>query len=162
MKTQEEMKQRYDKLYKHMATSGNVENMKIFGRVTTEMMDWLIANKPEAAREWIEELEMVLWDNYLAPKEADSITDAMVPKRPWPRDQWKIEMERHGYMLEEEPYYNRCALYVTMCMIGSDDAETLKEYARDGVDMFAFIHALALNKLKDKDGVYSVRKYFDV
>ena len=162
MNTQEEMRQRYDKLYKHMAASGNVDNMKVFGRVMGEIMEWLIVNKPEAAKEWIEELEMVLWDNYLTPKEADEITEAMVPKRSWPRDQWRIEMERHGFAMEEEPYYNGCALYVTMCMIGSDDTDTLKKYAASGIDMFEFIHALALNKLKDKDGVYSVREYFHV
>lgn len=158
---QEEMMQRYEKAYKHMATSDKTENMIIFGRVMSEIMEWLIANKPETAREWIEELEMVLWDNYLTPKEAEAITDAMVPKRPWPRDQWRMMMEQHGFELEEEPYYNRCAMYVTMCMIYSDDHETLKHFA-NGADMFELVHSLALNKLKDKDGVFSVRKYFDV
>ena len=114
------------------------------------------------AEAWLEELECTAWNNYLTVKEAEKITDAMVPKRPWPRDQWRMMMEQHGFALEEEPYYNRCALYVTMCMIGSDDTDTLKAYAADGVDLFAFIHALALNKLKDKDGVFSVREYFDV
>ena len=158
---QEEMMQRYEKAYKHMATSDKTENMKTFGRVMSEIMEWMIVNKPDAAREWMEELEMVLWDNYLTPKEAEAITDAMVPKRPWPRDQWRLMMEQHGFALEEEPYYNRCALYVTMCMLYSDDAETLKHFT-NGIDMFEFIHDLALNRLKDKDGVFSVRKYFDV
>lgn len=70
-------------------------------------------------------------------------------------------MEQHGYVLEEEPYYNRCALYVTMSMIYSDDIESLKHFT-NGIDMFEFIHALALNRLKDKDKVFDVRKYFGV
>ena len=37
----------------------------------------------------------------------------------------------------------------------------LKHFA-NGADIFELIHALALNKLKDKDKVFSIRKYFSV
>ena len=161
MTTQDELRKRYDTLYRYMAASKQPEYMMKFGDVMNEMMEWMIANKPEAAQEWIDKLESIRWDNYLTPKEADAIVEAMNPTRPWTREQWKQVMEQHGYVLEEEPYYNRCALYVTMSMIYSDSADTLKRYANNG-DMFEVIHALALDKLKDKDGVFSVRKYFGV
>ena len=50
----QEMKEKYYELYEYMAQSKDPKNMKAFGHVMNEMMDWLIANKPEAAQAWIE------------------------------------------------------------------------------------------------------------
>lgn len=161
MNTQEELRKRYEVLYRYMAASKQTEYMMKFGDVMNEMMEWMIGNQPEAAQEWIDKLESIKWDNYLTPKEAEAIVATMNPQRPWSREQWKQAMDNHSYVLEEEPYYNRCAMYVTMSMIYSDSYETLKHYT-NGSDMFEVIHALAIDKLKDKDGVYSVRGYFGV
>lgn len=158
MNTQD-LKTRFEALYDYMAQSKDPENMKKFGQVMKRMMDWTIQNKSDAAAEWIDELESVRWDNYLTPREAEHIVSGMNPQRPWSRDQWKVLMDQHGFALEDEPYYNRCALYVTMSMIYSDSADTLKRYA-NGNDLLEVIHALALDKLKDRDGVFSVRSYF--
>ena len=155
------MMKKYDRLYEKMATSTNIENMKAFGKVGREAMSLLAKNMPDKAQELIDKLCAIEWNNYLTEREAEEITSKMNPQRPWPREQWKTVLEQHGYKLDEEPYYNRWALYVTMCMIYSDNIETLKHYA-SGVDMFEFIHALALDKLKDKDKVYNVREYFRV
>ena len=157
----EEMMKKYDQLYEKMATSGKIEYMKLFGKVGRESMMLLAKNMPERAQELIEKLCSINWDNYLTEREAEAIVLKMDPQRPWSREQWRSAMEQHRYALEEEPSYNSCAMYVTMCMIYSDDNETLKRYAT-GVDMFEFIHALALDKLKDKDKVFCVRKYFGV
>lgn len=157
----EEIMKKHDHLYEKMATSGNVDNMKLFGKVGREAMLLLAEKMPDKAQELIDKLCAINWNNYLTEREAEAITSKMDPQRPWTRDQWRVVMEQHGYPLEEEPYYNRCAMYVTMCMIYSDDIESLKHFA-NGVDMFEFIHDLALNKLKDKDKVFSIRKYFDV
>lgn len=157
--TTDELKKRYDALFSYMVASKDPENMKHFGTVMNKMMDWMIQYKPDIASEWIDELECIKWDNYLTPKEADQIVASMNPQRPWSREQWKQAMDQHGYALEEEPYYNRCALYVTMSMIHSDSSETLKRYA-NGNDLLEVIHALALDKLKDRDGNFSVRSYF--
>ncbi len=158
----QELKQRYEELYNYMATSQDPDNMKTFGNVMTEMMDWMIANKPDAAAEWIEKLEHIKWNNYLTPKEAEKIVGKMDPQRPWSREQWMQTMQQHGLPLEEEPHYNRCALYVTMSMIYSDSLEAIKKYIKPDADIFEFIHALAVSKLKDKDKGYSVREYFKV
>ena len=161
MNTEEMMMKKYDQLYEKMATSGKIENMRLFGKVGRESMALLAKNMPEKAQELIDKLCAINWDNYLTEREAETITSKMDPGKPWPRDQWLTVMKQHGYPLEEEPYYNCWALYATMCMIYSDDIESLKHFA-SGIDMFEFIHALALNKLKDKDKVFSIRKYFDV
>ena len=54
-----ELKEKYCELYEYMAQSKDPKNMKAFGHVMNEMMDWLIANKPEAAQAWIEKLEAI-------------------------------------------------------------------------------------------------------
>ena len=157
----EELKSKYESLYKYMANSNEPDNMKAFGKVTNEMMDWMIANKPDAAAEWIDKLSAIMWKNYLTPKEADAIVAAMKPEAPWNREQWNGATDKHGFVKDEEPYYNRCALYATMNMIMSDSSSTLSKYI-NGEDMFKVVHDLAVDKLKDTDGKFSIRRYFGV
>ena len=70
-------------------------------------------------------------------------------------------MTQHSFELSHEPCYNSCALWVTMNMIMSDSSETLKKYVAEE-DMFKAVHDLAVDKLKDKDGVFNIRSYFGV
>ena len=155
------MKNEFYALYNMMANSDKVENMHTFGMVQKEMMEWFIQNKPEAAQEWLYKLESIRWNNYLTPKEAERIVASMEPKAPWSRDQWSTAMQQNGYPLEKEPYYNRCALWVTMSMIMSDSSETISLYVNNG-NVFKLVHDLAVDKLTDRDGKFSVRKYFGV
>ena len=158
---QEEMKKEFYELYNMMASSNKVEYMHVFGNVHKEMMEWFIANKPSDAQEWIDKLESIKWKNYLTPKEAQKIVDAMNPKAPWSREQWKSAMEQYGYPLEHEFCYNSCALWVTMDMIMSDSSETLSKYV-NSEDLFKLVRELAVDKLTDKDNVFSIRNYFGV
>ena len=144
-----------------MAKSQDPANMKAFGKVMTEMYMWYADNKPDAANEWLEKLSAIKWKNYLTPKEAEKIVSEMNPKAPWTRDQWRAAMEQNGFKLEEEPYYNRCALWTTMNMIMSDSSATIGKYVANG-DLFKLVHDLAVDKLTDADGVFSIRKYFSV
>lgn len=142
-----------------MAQSRDPKNMKAFGSVMSEMMIWLIANKSREAQSWIEKLESIKWRNYLTPSEAEDIVAAMEPKAPWSREQWAQAMSNAGFDMEEWPYYNRCALWTTMCMIMSDSSNSIKQYV-PADKLFTFVHALALDKLKDKDKRFSIRDYF--
>ena len=157
-----ELKEKYYELYDYMAQSKDPKNMKTFGHVMNEMFEWFVASKPDAAQSWIEKLESVKWKNYLAPSEADKIVAAMKPQAPWTRDQWNAAMEKSGYEKEEWPCFNKCALYTTMNMIMSDSSNTLSKYMEDEGDLFAFVHDLALDKLHDADGRFSIREYFHV
>ena len=159
--TTEEMKEEFYALYNLMANSNKVENMHTFGKVHKEMMEWFIVNKPDLAQEWLWKLESIKWKNYLTPKEADKIIAEMQPKAPWSREQWKAAMDQHGYSLEKEPCYNKCALFVTMNMIMSDSSETLTKYVDSG-KMFDAVYELAVDKLTDKDNVFCIRKYFSL
>ena len=161
MTTAQELKDKYYELYEYMASSKDPKNMKAFGHVMNEMYEWFVANKPDAAQEWVDKLEAIKWKNYLTPTEADKIVAAMKPNAPWTRDQWKAAMEKSGFELEEWPCYNKCALYTTMNMLMSDSSETLTKLV--GSDkLFDAVHALAIDKLKDSDGMFNVRVYFGV
>ena len=159
--TQEEMRNEFYALYNTMANSKNVAYMRIFGMVHKEMMEWMIQNKPAEAHMWIEKLESIRWNNYLTQKEAEQIVSNMDPRAPWSREQWKSVMTQYGYELEKEPYYNSCALWVTMNMIMSDSSQTLAQYVENG-NQFKLVHALAVDKLTDKDMVFDIRHYFSV
>ena len=165
MTTQEEMKKEFAALYQMMATSNDVAYMHIFGNVHKEMMDWMILNKPDVAEEMLLKLEAIRWCQYLTPKEADKIIAGMDPKAPWSREAWKSAMESFGLPLEEQPYYNRCALFVEMSKMYSDFGDTIAELlgkplTANDKDIIAACYKMALKTLKDKDGVYDIRRYF--
>lgn len=153
------MRKEYYELYNIMASSNNVDYMHVFGQVQKEVMEWAITYKPELAQEWIEKLESIRWKNYLTMKESEAIISKMDPSAPWTREQWRQMMIQNGLEMSMEPYFNSCALCVTMCMIMSDSGETLKEYV-DENKLFKMVYKLAVDKLTDKDGQFSIRRYF--
>lgn len=123
----------------------------------------------DLAQEWIGKLESIKWCNYLTPKEAEKIVSEMVPRAPWSREVWKNAMQSLGLPMEEEPYYNSCALWTEMNKQYSDHAQTMADKVWKkplntipAEEIVPVIHALALDLLKDKDKVYCIRKYFSV
>ena len=162
----QELKDRYTALYNEMAASGNPRNMEIFGHVMTETMDYLIQTKPDVAEDMIDKLESIRWKQYLTPKEAQKIVDGMNPKAPWPREVWMQAMEKLGIPVEEQPAYNRCALWVEMNKQYSDHGESVAALLGQPLNaipadvIVPAMHRMALDLLKDKDGVYDIRRYF--
>lgn len=159
------MKERYDSLYDYMANSKDPKNMKAFGCVMTQMMDVMIQKMPAEAEEMINQLEGIKWKQYLTPVEAQRIVDGMDPKGPWSRDVWKQAMTSFGLPLEDAPYYNSCALWVEMNKVYSDAGDVIAELlgkplTPNDKDIIAACYKMALKNLKDKDGVYNIRKYF--
>jgi len=159
------MKDRYMGLYDYMAQSRDPKNMKAFGCVMTEMMDYLVANKPDVAEEMIDKLEAIKWRQYLTPKEAEKIVAGMEPKAPWSRDVWQKTMTDFGLPFEEQPAYNRCALWVEMNKMYSDFGEeiaALREVplSPTNEEIISACYKMALKTLRDKDGIYNIRKYF--
>lgn len=165
MKTPEQMKKQFYELYNVMANSNNVEFMRIFGNVHKEMMHWFIANKPELAEEWLCKLEAIKWKQYLTPKEAEKIVDGMDPNAPWSREAWKQAMDGFSIPTEEAPYYNSCALWTEMNKMYSDFGEEIaallgKPLVPTDKDIISACYKMAIKTLKDKDGIYNIRKYF--
>lgn len=164
----QELKQKWDELYDIMASSGNPRNMILFGSVMKEMMERSIAADPVFAEKMIEKLCAVKWKNYLTQAEAEAIVAKMDPVPTMNKDLWARQLERLGMPLYEEPHYNRWALYATMMMKNSDDRTTIAKLMGKTLDdvtpdeMTVATHLLAIDSLKDQDGKFDVRKYFDV
>lgn len=154
------MKKKFCLMYQDIIDSQDEKKMRVLGHVMKQMMFKLIESSPTLAKEYLDELEAVNWNNYLTPKEAQDIISNMDPKPAWTLSKWKEEMQQHGFLLEMSENYNQCALYTTMCMIYSDSGQTLEKLISDQKKLFELVYHLALDKLNDKDGKFNIRKYF--
>lgn len=154
------LKEKFDELYSTILSSKDDRKMKILGCMTKKIMYQTIESQPQRAEAYLEILEAVNWNNYLTEKEAETIIGKMIPSPKWSKQVWKEMMEKLDEPLEVRPFYNRCALYVTMSMIDSDSGKTLKTIESDENKYFSLIHSLAMDKLLDKDGVFNIRHYF--
>ena len=167
MNNPQELKEQYTMLYDYMAQSRDPKNMKAFGHVMTEMMDAMLQKMPEEAEEMVRKLEAIRWRQYLTPKEAEAVVAKMDPPAPWDREAWKKAMAALALPTEEPPYYNSCALWAEMNKQYSDHAATIAERflkapleSIPAEEIVPGIHGLALDTLKDRDGVYNIRSYF--
>lgn len=162
------MEKEFKELYDYIVCSNEEDKMHVLGKVTKDMMCKFIESYPQQAREYLDMLQSVKWNNYVTAREAEGVIAKMIPKPAWSRSAWNSMMSEMGYPQHEEPYYNDSALYLTMCMISSDSGETIqslmksKGVAMDQEAMFKAIHLFALDKLMDKDGVFNVRTYFGI
>lgn len=160
----EDIIRKFDELYAIMSRSTDVADMKLFGKVMREAVDYLAANSPKKAEELVNKLCAIKWDNYLTQEEAEKIVKEMNPSVNWTETEVFGALANKGYKKEEEPYYNSHALYAAICMKCSDNGETLKEKVLSKMDsrfdLFEICYWLALDSLKDKDGVFRIRKYF--
>lgn len=162
-----EIMSKFDELYGMMASSTNVKYMHTFGDAMRCMMNDMAAKHPELAQEYLDKLCAIKWKNYLTKNEALDIIGKMNPEATWNMQTWTNAMTGLGLATEEKPYYNDYALYVAMNQVVSDHGCTIakilgKEDVKD-IDtehLVKYAHSLALDLLKDKDGVYNIREYF--
>ena len=158
---------KFDELYGIMASSANVKYMHVFGDTMRCMMNDMATKHPELAQEYLEKLCAIKWKNYLTKKEASEIVSDMNPPVTWDMQTWLNAMANLGLPTEEEPYYNDYALYVAMNQVISDHGETIAmikgEKSLSDVnkaELVEYAYKLAIDLLKDKDGVYNIREYF--
>lgn len=166
------MIERYDELYHKMKTSKDVKNMEIFGNSSTWIFRELAKVHPEMAENWLSHLEAICWIQYLSPTEAKNIGMRIVNQDGskgfhWNHEVFTKAVESLGGIVEEKPYYNSYSLCVVANSIYSDHALSI---AMDlGYDSPAKVpnekmalscYRKAIEKLKDIDGGFHVRKYF--
>lgn len=168
MNAEEQMK-KFDQLYAKMSASTDIEDMKLFGKACRKAIEILAMQMPARSMDIIDELCALNWDNYLTDREADEIVKNMEPRPTWSKEQVMNGLKRLGLPTEESPYYNDNALYVAIEMKYSDSARTIAEDILkkslsevDDMEMLRICYHLALDVLKDRDGVFSIRKYFGV
>lgn len=162
-----EIMSKFDELYGMMASSTNVKYMHVFGNTMRCMMKDMASKHPELAQEYLDKLCAIKWKNYLTKKEASEIVNGMNPPVTWDMQTWLNAMTGQGLATEEKPYYNDYALYVAMNQVVSDHGCTIaKILGKDDVKdigtehLVKYANHLALDLLKDKDGVYDIREYF--
>lgn len=153
---------KFDELYTKMSDSSDIRDMELFGKVMREAMQYVGSHSPAYAEELIEKLEAINYKNYLTKKEAEDIVMAMNPAPKWTMEQLKRMLAASGAQKEDAPCYNECALLTTIAMVSSDSGETLAKYAQDEGQLMDMAYHLALDYLKDKDGKFDIRKYFDL
>lgn len=163
----EELMRKFDQLYAKMAASNDVANMKLFGGVMRKAIEQLARYNIEDATDLVDELCSMNWDNYVTRKEAIAIVASMEPQAKWSFEKVEAALAKLGLPMEEAPYYNSYAMYVGISMKYSDSAQTLAERVLrksiaeiDELDMLKMCYYLAKDSLKDKDGVFNIRKYF--
>lgn len=161
-----EIREQFAALYDVMAESGNVKHMRTFGCVMKKMIAWFAENKEALAEEFLGELCAIKWRNYLTKHDAETVVGMMNPASPWGYDAWQETMQEYGLDIEDEPFYNRYALWCAMSMVYSDSSETIAAIIGKPIDeistetMLTAINNLALDKLTDKDEVFNIRSYF--
>ena len=167
----EERYQQFLDRYDRIISSGDTSQMQPLGEMVRRVMKWLINYEPEIATAALSILngeESKEYRNYLSAHEASEIVRNMEPQPQWLPRQVLDMLKSAGYATEEAPYYNNYALATTMCMILSDSGETLKEELGSDIrpakadEILRLVYKLAIDKLKDKDGKFNIRKYFDL
>lgn len=159
-----ELIERYNELYETMAYSANPEKMKIFGAAEKWAFAKLAETNPKMAQLWLERLEPVDWNNYLSEEEAVLITSKFLNQDGttgplWSYGQVKSAVDGLGVPMEQLPFFNSFALWVTMNMLASDHLKTLKEFVPEA-DLPRVVYKLATEKLTDPDRPNFIREYF--
>lgn len=171
MKTAEELYQQFFNHYKGIIQGRAEDDMIRLGTMTQRVMQWLCVYEPDIAAQAIAILDgedSQQCHNYLTEQEARAIVDGMSPKPQWSPRQVLDMLRNAGYATDEPPYFNNYALATTMCMILSDSGQTLQRiigspsHPATNEELLASVYQLAVDKLKDKDGKFNIRKYFDL
>ena len=166
--TAEELYQQFLSRYEAAINSGDMTRL---GEMVQRVMRWLIAYEPDIAAQAITILDGESRQecrNYLTEQEARAIVKEMSPKPRLELEKLEEMLRNAGYATDEPPYFNRWALLTDMCKIQSDNFDTLKRiigspsHPATSEEMLAAIYQLALNDLRDEDGKFNIRKYFDL
>lgn len=174
MKT-EDLKARFNALYDKMVVSKDVANMKLFGAAFGKMFDKVASSMPDLAFSTIEMLSAVEFHNFVTMAEAQETAatfindDKVVTGRAensrgahWRPDEVKAVLSPRGIALEESPFYNWWALWLTVNMMYSDYADTLAELigSKDQERLAVACYKMAIRHLKDPDRPHFIREYF--
>lgn len=122
-------------------------------------------------------LSAMEYNNYVTAAEAVEEAshfindDVMITGNPEPTRgaRWSIDTAKgflttRGFALDDKPYYNWPALWLTMNMIYSDYADTIVELLghKDSEKIGIASYKMAVKKLKDRDRPNFIREYFEL
>lgn len=172
MMTKEQMMNEYEMYLNKIVKSKDLKHMEILADVCECLFCQAATKMPEAAESALSHLASVEWNNYLSEPEAKNIGMRIVNQDGtkgfhWNHDVFTKAVESIGGVVEEKPYYNSYALCVVANAIYSDHAMSIamdmgykevKEVPNEKMALSCY--RKAVEKLKDIDGGFHVRKYF--
>lgn len=172
--TTQELKERYRHLYDVMSRSKKVEDMHVFGRAEHHIFDMMAEENPSVAKKWLELLEPVVWNNYLSLEQARDMASKLVNQDGSTGPHWSMEtffgvVPKLGGKYDDEPYYNRYALWLVANAHYSDFAVSTSEdmgYRSvsevPGEKMALSMYRKAVESLKDVDRIHYIADYYHV
>lgn len=172
--TSQDIKARYKYLYEVMRNSHKVESMQVFGRADNYFFDMIADSNPSMAKKWLDMLEPVVWNNYLSADQAQGLADKIVnqdgSKGPyWSMDIFFNVVPKLGGKLDDEPFYNRYALWLVANAHFSDFAKsTSEDMGYQSVQevpaekMALSMYKKAVESLKDVDRTNYIYNYYHV
>ncbi|MEG1290423.1 MAG: hypothetical protein RRY36_08140 [Bacteroidaceae bacterium] len=170
--TQDEMKERYNYLYDKMKGSKEPRKMMIFGMAEKTIFHKLCSKDSNLAKEWIDMLEGICWYNYLSEAQSKMLVAGIINQDKTTGPKWNMDVlfttvEKLGGKIEDEPYYNKYALYVIMNAKYSDHAKSTAEdmgyatIAEVPADKMALsMYKKATESLCDLDRMDFVERYY--
>lgn len=161
-----ELIEKYDELYEDMATAKDPMKMMAFGDAEKWMFHSLAQKHPDIAEMWLTRLEASKWNNYTSKTEAMEIAGSLVNQDGthgphWDYETFKTAVESMGGKMNDEPYYNCWALWLTANMRYSDNYRSAAEFVPKDM-MPKFFYKVAVENLKDVDRPKFIREYFDL
>ena len=124
--------------------------------------------------EWLEKLEAVCWKNYLTETQAEKLAASIINQDGSPGPQWSMDtffsvVPKLGGQLDDEPYYNRYALWLVANAHYSDFARSTAEdmgYSSPeevpGEKMALSMYRKAVESLKDADRLHYIADYYHI
>lgn len=149
--------------------------MQMLATTYTDLFNKVAAVHPELAAATLAMLAPIEYNNYVTSEEATAtaakfinddktISGVSEPSKGahWPMEVLKSFLTSRNLPLEEKPYYNWPALWLTVNMIYSDFADVLAEQlsTKDNERLAVASYKMAVRKLKDLDRPSFIREYF--
>jgi hypothetical protein len=170
--TQDEMRNRYEYLYNKMRTSKDITKMRIFGAAEKNVFRKLTSRDPALAKEWLDSIESICWNNYLSEQQAQMLASNLVNQDGskgayWGMDKFFSKVSELGGVIEQEPYYNRYALWMIANAHFSDYAKsTAEDMGYKSITevpaekMALSMYKKAIESLKDIDRPNYIERYY--
>lgn len=168
--TKDEILNKFNDLLDETVEDGDKENLGVSYAMFKKAVCLLYVLDSKRAEEFVSCYEGTLkYYNYLTEGEAERIVDSFVNQdgsrgAKWDDpDEFFSQVEGMGGKIEDEPYYNKWALYATANKFASDHHSVINKWV--GGDRERYLEAcyeLAVTQLEDKDKLNWVRWYFGV
>ena len=101
------------------------------------------------------------WRNYISKEYAESAIAKMDPSPQLAYSDFVDAVCNLRLKIEDRPYFNSYALWLTMCMIMSESGETISNYVSSD-ERIALIYDLAVDILESDNNSFSVRCHFNM